>query len=80
MGNITASPTGLYWSTRGHIVCRDHADEILDSRWAAEGWSVLPASSQGFRGMRYQCEKCAPDNRVIVRRTRVAPSENSPTA
>lgn len=61
------SPTGLYWSVRGHVVCSDHASQITNPQWAADGWAPLPQSSQGFHGRTYQCERCSPRQNPIQR-------------
>ena len=63
---LPVSFTGLYWSMRGHVVCAEHAAQILDAAWNAEGWAAVPESSQGFRGKRYQCEHCAPDRTAVI--------------
>ena len=60
------TPTGLYWSLKGHVVCREHAATIPEAEWKAEGWAPLPESSQGRSGTRYQCERCAPDHTAII--------------
>jgi hypothetical protein len=60
------SPTGLYWSVRGQVACPSHATQLEDSRWVAEKWVPMPAASQGFRGIRYQCEYCSPDHTAVV--------------
>jgi hypothetical protein len=63
---ITA--TGLYWSIRGEVACSQHASRISEDRWQSEGWMPLPASSQGFRGLQFQCQHCAPDHTALVHR------------
>ena len=37
------SPSGLYWSMRGKVLCAEHTSEIDDDRWAAENWEPLPS-------------------------------------
>ncbi len=60
------SPTGLYWSNRGSVLCRDHAFELSDAEWDDDRWQPMPPSSQGFRGVRYQCQVCAHDRAAII--------------
>ena len=60
------SPTGLYWSRRGQVACPHHASLVEEDRCTADGWVVLPLSSQGFHGRRYQCQYCSPDGTPIV--------------
>ncbi len=69
MSQLPTFSTGLYWSTRGHVACADHAAQIVNSRWAAEGWSPMPPSSQGFRGIRYKCDYCSPQRTVFAEPT-----------
>ena len=72
----TESPTGLYWSVRGSVLCVDHAREVDDARWTVEAWEPLPRSSQGFAGSRYQCQRCSPDGTALAHsgRTRQPPA------
>jgi hypothetical protein len=56
------SLTGLYWSIRGEVACGVHGPDADDPRWTAEGWQPLPPSSQGARGINYQCQHCAVSN------------------
>jgi hypothetical protein len=58
------SPTGLFWSIRGSVLCRRHAQDIEDVRWAAENWEPLPESSQGSQ--HYQCQRCSPDGMALA--------------
>ena len=64
--SLPESPTGLYWSIRGHVACPHHAPQVEESRWACEGWLPIPSRSQGFRGMTYQCQSCSPDHTAVV--------------
>jgi hypothetical protein len=66
------SPTGLYWSIRGAVRCREHIQEIDDAHWEVERWAPVPERSQGFRGRYYQCEPCSQGRAVIVTRTEAA--------
>ena len=61
-----ASFTGLYWSIRGEVACADHAPEIVDPRWAVEGWAPVPVSAGPVQRSRYQCQHCATDGRALV--------------
>ena len=61
---IPHSPTGFYWNTRGHTRCEQHAQEIEQLRWDAEGWEPIPETEQPQR-RHYQCEKCSPDGTPI---------------
>jgi hypothetical protein len=57
------SPSGLYWSIRGKVLCAEHTSEIDDDRWAAENWEPLPESSR-FR--QYQCQRCSADGTALA--------------
>jgi hypothetical protein len=71
---LPESSTGLYWSMRGHVACA-RAAQLDEDEWSAEGWQVLPSSSQGFRGVRfYQCQYCSPDHTALVPRRAHEPS------
>ena len=67
MATIPLSATGLYWSVLGHVACADHAAAIPSPRWRAEAWTPVPTSSQGFRGLRYECEYCSPQHTAVTR-------------
>src|SRR6187401_462319 len=56
------SSTGLYWSIRGHVACERHIPDAADPVWVRDGWSAVPAKSQGDRGRYYQCEYCSPQS------------------
>src|SRR5688572_21858415 len=56
---VPPSPTGLYWNTRGHVRCEEHAREIERLRWDAEGWAPMQVASDP-RDAIYQCQKCRP--------------------
>ena len=56
---IPHSPTGLYWNRRGNIRCEQHALELAQTRWDAEGWAPIPTSEEPKK-RRYQCQKCSP--------------------
>ena len=60
--------TGLYWSSRGEVACPRHASRISVDRWQSEGWVPLPRSSQGYRGMQFQCQHCSPNRTALVHR------------
>ena len=60
------SPTGLYWSNRGNVLCPEHAFQVLDEDWDNERWQPLPESSQGSHGMRYQCKQCSPNGTAVI--------------
>jgi hypothetical protein len=62
------SPTGLYWSIRGTVLCEQHAEGIGDDRWVMDGWEPLPESSQKFR--QYQCQRCSADGTALADTTR----------
>jgi hypothetical protein len=59
--------TSGLWSSRDVILCAQHATEIDRDRWVAEGWKPLPIERQWFRGVRYQCARCAGDGRPVRR-------------
>ena len=61
------SSTGLYWSNRGTVLCREHAFQQADQEWMDERWRPLPDSSQGIHGIYYQCQQCALNGNAIVR-------------
>lgn len=69
MPTLPTSPTGLYWSMRGHVICGEHAAKLIDraDEWAAEGWEPLRTSTQRILGIKYLCEKCGADHEVAVR-------------
>lgn len=73
------TPTGLYWSIRGHVACVEHADQIPDGLWTSERWAPLPLSSQGVRGRTYECQTCSPSNTAIRRAQLTHPGEESPS-
>ena len=60
------SPTGLFWSLRGAVLCIEHAAQLDGRAWLTERWEPLPETSQGFHGARYQCQKCSPDGTALV--------------
>ena len=62
------SPTALYWSIRGSVLCTLHIREVDEQRWNSDGWQPLPATSQGLNGKRYQCQRCSSDGTAIARR------------
>ena len=62
---LPESPTGLFWSIRGHVACRVHASRVNPDDWEAQGWSALPESSQGAKEQRYQCEYCSPEHTAL---------------
>lgn len=68
------SSTGLYWSIRGTVLCKQHADGLDDARWKVEGWEPLPDSSQGFHGSRYKCQRCSADGTALAYANGRAPS------
>lgn len=61
------SPTGLFWSLRGAVLCARHATEVDREAWLEERWEPLPPTSQGFHGAQYQCQKCSPDGTALIR-------------
>ena len=67
MTSIPLSATGLYWSVNGHVACAEHAAVIPGSSWVAEAWAPVPPSSQGFGGLRYECEYCSPQHTAVTR-------------
>ena len=64
------SPTGLYGSIRGNVLCPQHMEEVDEGRWIAEAWEPLPRSSQGAEGHHYQCQRCSRDGTALARRSR----------
>ena len=38
----TPSPTGLYWSERGHIACARHTPYEGSDTWTWERWEPVP--------------------------------------
>ena len=68
------TPTGLYWSIRGHVACFEHAEQIPDGLWASERWAPLPLSSQGVHGRIYECQICSPSKTAIKRAQITHPS------
>ena len=72
-----ASSTGLYWSIRGTVRCIEHLSDINDDRWRREHWLPLHSALQGFQGVRYQCQQCAPEGGV---RAHVAGGVKTPDA
>ena len=75
---IPVSPTGLYWSIRGNVACAEHASDIVQTRWASEGWAPLPQTSQGFHGRKYQCEYCSPKRTALYHANGGASSISQP--
>jgi hypothetical protein len=65
---LPITETGLYWSIRGEVACPGHASRISHDRWQSEGWVPLPTSSQGYRGMQFQCQHCSPNRSALVHR------------
>ena len=65
---VPESPTGLYWSIRGEVSCRDHACIIGDERFGRERWRPIPLTAVGRHGLRYQCQYCAPEGTPVVHR------------
>jgi hypothetical protein len=63
---VPLSTTGLYWNTRGNIRCEQHARELDESRWKAEGWQPIPEHEQPV-DRHYQCQRCSPDGNSIGR-------------
>lgn len=61
------SPTGLFWSLRGSVLCEAHAAQVDGTLWITERWEPLPRTSQGFHGDLYQCQRCSPDGTALVR-------------
>jgi hypothetical protein len=61
---LQPSPTGLYWSIRGTVLCAEHAARLADERWALDRWQPLPPSSQ--HDGRYQCQACASDGSALA--------------
>jgi hypothetical protein len=77
------SPTGLYWSLRGAVLCAEHAAQVDTPTWLAERWEPLPETSQGLHGARYQCQRCSPTGTAVARLSDRPPyvrSPNSPVA
>ena len=64
-----ASPTGLYWSLQGEVACATHAPTADDPRWTHEDWAPIGVADGRITGMRYQyqCQRCAPDGRAVLR-------------
>jgi hypothetical protein len=69
---LPPSPTGFYWSVRGHVACLEHVARLTEAQWIAERWEPLPASSQGHGGNRYQCQYCSPERTAVVHSTRAS--------
>ncbi len=61
---LEPSPTGLYWSIRGSVLCANHAAAVPVASWGADGWQPLPTSSG--RKRRYQCQACAQDGSALA--------------
>jgi hypothetical protein len=59
----------LYWSARGTVLCTEHVRDLDAVRWRVELWAPIPESSQGRRGIWYQCQRCSPDG-VAIRKLR----------
>jgi hypothetical protein len=62
------SPTGLYWSIHGSVLCPEHIKDLEEGRWISEGWEPLPRSSQGAEGHHYQCQRCSRDGTALAPR------------
>ena len=57
----TSTPTGLYWSERGHLACAAHTPYEGSDTWIWERWEPLPAEAAvGFADAGYtaRCETC----------------------
>ena len=74
------SPTGLYWSIRGTVLCTQHLKEIDEDRWKCDGWEPLPSSSQAPEGYRYQCQRCSNDGTALAPLTDTPKSFNRQTS
>src|SRR5688572_19358796 len=64
--SLPESETGLYWSSRGHVLCREHAAAIGREEWITEGWAAAPPSRSRLSRVRLQCERCSPDQTAAV--------------
>jgi hypothetical protein len=63
---IPDSSTGLYWSFRGCVRCREHVTDIDDDRWCSDGWAPIPASSLDLHPrLCYQCQRCSSDGNAL---------------
>jgi hypothetical protein len=51
---------------RGNIRAEQHAQELEQVRWDADGWVPIP-ESEAPQLRRYQCQKCNPDGNPIGR-------------
>jgi hypothetical protein len=62
------SPTGLYWSLYGEVACAEHAPQVEESRWHADGWALIEVRSGTVEGTRLKCQDCEhPTVRLDIR-------------
>ncbi len=56
----TPSPTGLYWSERGHVACAAHTPFEGSDTWLWERWAPVPeeAVTAAHGGPVLRCETC----------------------
>jgi hypothetical protein len=53
----TPSPTGLYWSERGHVGCARHTPFEGTDTWIWERWEPVPVEVLGLE-RQLSCETC----------------------
>ena len=56
----TPSPTGLYWSERGHVACAAHTPFEGSATWLWERWEPVPndAATAAHGAPVLRCETC----------------------